>query len=870
MSRWILPGHPGPEALPPGITVLAPNRRAAQRYGSRFLSLEGHALRRLQAAGLQACPDLTARRLLRETLSDLGVDDPHGKASAWLGTLRELFRAQADVTALAAASDHRIARIATAAAAFRQRLQAQGFIDRADAFTQALALGPEATVRPVGLVAYPGLSPVELAYLDAIAGAGSVIVVPTGDSPVFRDAKAAIDALLDRGWQLGEAIGGTPDGGTGWGGGLLRGAPLPAAEVRAYADLHAEVRGTLHQVKQLLKAGTSPATIGLVVRDESLYGPVLLDVAWEYGLPLRAHFAIPMTATLLGSWLRQVLTAIAADFPFEATARGLMHRLGPSLEDEQWALARSQHPRGQAAWQPLGLPATWQALPETLGRRGWVDQVRDLLHTSGVRHRLLPWAREMHAWHILDEGLAEVASWPDDSLDRQAAVAEVMALLDALTVPAQPGRGGIDLHTPLAVYGSRYEYLFVLGLADGLVPPKLGDDPVLDFHSRRQLRDRGYALELAGEAARRDALSFWALLQTAAGSVHLSFPATLDGVTLSPSTYLGTLTPTAAAPVPLPASPEEWHRHRLRHGDGDPAMLHGLAVERERESEAPFGPYDGMTGLPVTADGRRFSPTQLTALGQCPFRWFADKVLHLKAVDEAMEDVPVDLRGRLYHRALELATLESLADVTTTDMRAGILARLPEAFRQAEIDEELPDLPGWPARRAEHLRVLARAVSAAGFIGDDDRILKVEERFEGDWHGLTVVGTVDRLDQTPTGVRFVDYKTSGAFPKGIKDDAGKLTVDLQLTLYAQVDAANLLPGQPRDPSVYYSLTKGEALRAREKAGTVDATFADQVRERLAAGAFPVAPDVDGGACTYCDFDGVCRQGPRLDRKQEVR
>jgi RecB family exonuclease len=870
VSRWVLSGCLVPQSLPRVDRLLSPNLRAAKRYGTRFLSLEAHALRRLEAAGLHACPDLTARRFLQETLREQGVPDPQGKASAWFGSIRELFRADADLTALAALSDARVATIAAVANAYRQRLRDHGFLDRADAFAQALELRPLAAPLTVGLVEYPYLSPLELAYLDAIAGPGSFVVMPTGDSPVFHEAQAGIDFLIGRGWQLGAAARTTPPGMTGWGGGLLRGALLPPANVLAYPDLLTEVRGTLHQVKQLLKDGVSADAIGLIVRDEATYGPTILDVAWEYGLPLRAHFAIPLASTLFGSWVRLVLTAIAADFPFEATARAIMHRLGPGLEDEPWAKARLQHPGGSEAWQSLGLPASWLDWPSHLGRHGWIARVRHLLHDSGVRSRLLPWAREMHAWNALEEGLDELASWADDVISREAAVADLLALTDGLTVPAQPGRGGINLHTPLAVYGSRYAHLFVLGLADGLLPPKLSDDPVLDYHCRRQLREQGFSLELAGEAARRNALSFWSLLQTAAGPVHLSYPATLAGMGMAPSPFLGSLPVTAAEPLAAPASPEEWRRLRLPHGDGEAAMLQALAVERDRESDAPFGPHDGMIGLAVDGTGRRFSPTQLTALGQCPFRWFADKVLHLKEVDEAMEEVPVDLRGRLYHRALELATLETLADTTATDVRAGIIARLPQAFRQAEVDEKLPVLPGWNGRREEHLRTLTKAVAAAAFIGADDRILKVEERFEGVWHGLSVVGTVDRLDQTPTGLRFVDYKTSGAFPKGVKDDDGKLTLDLQLTLYSQVEAASLLPDQPRESSVYYSLTKGEPLRPKQKSGTVDASFADMVRDRLATGAFPVDPDVDEGACTYCNFDSVCRRGPRLARKQEAR
>ena len=42
---------------------------------------------------------------------------------------------------------------------------------------------------------------------------------------------------------------------------------------------------------------------------------------------------------------------------------------------------------------------------------------------------------------------------------------------------------------------------------------------------------------------------------------------------------------------------------------------------------------------------------------------------------------------------------------------------------------------------------------------------------------------------------------------------------------------------------------------------------DQVKRALETGNFAVEPDVRGESCTYCDYDVVCRVGPRLSRKR---
>jgi hypothetical protein len=57
--------------------------------------------------------------------------------------------------------------------------------------------------------------------------------------------------------------------------------------------------------------------------------------------------------------------------------------------------------------------------------------------------------------------------------------------------------------------------------------------------------------------------------------------------------------------------------------------IHAWKVERHRESNALQDEYDGVTAIPLDYRDRIFSVSQLTNLGLCPFKWFADKVLKL-------------------------------------------------------------------------------------------------------------------------------------------------------------------------------------------------------------------------------------------------
>jgi CRISPR/Cas system-associated exonuclease Cas4 (RecB family) len=65
---------------------------------------------------------------------------------------------------------------------------------------------------------------------------------------------------------------------------------------------------------------------------------------------------------------------------------------------------------------------------------------------------------------------------------------------------------------------------------------------------------------------------------------------------------------------------------------------------------------------------------------------------------------------------------------------------------------------------------------------------------------------------------------------------------------------------------YYSLRRAERIRAKEPTAEALGELAQGIRDALEAGRLP--PDVLQRACAFCEFDLVCRRGPRLDRKEK--
>ena len=874
-----LTAHPYDLALEyrDGREVLTPNSRAARALDVAPRSLEDMARAILTLAELATAPVLTARRLLSIAVSEFLPDADRLTAHAMAPTLRAIFRSGADLDQLEAAGSTRVRQVAALARAYQHVLRRHGYVDSAEALWVAGRFGPNPC--RILLYGYARLGADERAFIDILAGDGSVVLLPYADDPAFAENMEASDELRRCGWPvmrvdtaetLGETILGCQENKA-----KALGLPMPAQVAGySYPHLDAEVRGTLGQVQALLRHGVAPDDIAVVTRDEDLYGRSVLDVAWEYGVPIRALYRVPLIKTRLGAWVGLMLEVLAAGFPYERTVELLTHPLGPGISAHRLRDASRLMPSGPAGWGRVGidLPAgTW---PVEDTRTGWCLRLDQVLTNLGATGRVEQGTRDHSALSRLRASLPEMDQPAAEKLHRSAFLIEIREALFELTVPMQDAPYGVELHTPLALYGARYRHVFILGAAEGVLPAPVRDDPVLGFSERHHLAAQGIPVETAAKASRRERLSFYMLPATAGESLTISYPALLRKEEALPSPYFATLDiiPLAAPSMP-PNSPEETRRGLLRQtvvplaAEVDPVLgraRHALAVERHREGPDPADGYDGMVGMPLDPAARTFSATQLTNLGQCSFKWFAGTVLRLDEPDPIEMDLTARQRGNLCHAALSLASELARG---ASDQRREILNGLAEALDQAAEQLGVIRLSAWRARRVEELATLRRAVEAPDFLRDGAEILTTETSFTGEWHGLRVNGRVDRVDRMPGGIVFVDYKTGTSRPAGAKGSDGKATLDVQLPLYVQAAAPALYPGESVVGAYYYSLKKAQTLAECPQDTTALAPLVEHLRRTLEYGEYPVRPDVDGKACDYCAFDAVCRRGPRLARKE---
>ncbi|QSJ20424.1 PD-(D/E)XK nuclease family protein [Nostoc sp. UHCC 0702] len=847
------------------VKVITPTLQTARALKVPHQSLETLAKQSLVEAGIQVAPILMELRLLHTAVSRvIQTSDVEGTTRAFSSGIKAILRAGINLQSLAAVSSNRTKQLAVLTQTYVSLLREKGMVDAAEVLWQAS--GVITNRQPVLIYGYFHPRIDQLHFLNAIAHNHSVMVLPCPESSSFVDNQKAVDWLQQQSWQVQVFKQTNPSLGQQLQDCFVNQTIVPP-EVKAYIypHLESEVRATLAQVKNLLSLGTPANEIVLVARDDQFYGPTVLDVAYEYNLPVQALYGVPLNATRVGAWVQLLLQVIQEKFSFESTARLLTNPLCCALSAEVWQEARKQHPSDLLAWQNLGVNLSlldWQ-YEDT--RANWVERMQDVLNKFNLLQGAGRWAREIVAFDEFQQVLVNLSKPEEEVISLGEFTADVMGSLALVTVPAEPGRGGVELHTPLSIFGAKFQHVFVLGAVEGILPAPIQDELILDFYERKLLRQQGFEFEDAAQAARREIISFYALLQTPAESLTFSYPQIIGKEATLPSPYLSKLGLEILQPPPLPvASLEEarqiyLRRETLLDDDVLPQAIHAWNVEKRREGANPYDEYDGVIGLPLDWDKRVFSASQLTALGQCPFKWFANKVLQLAELEEAEEEVNSSLRGSLYHRSLELALLN------TSDL-SKITENLEPAFVQAEQDLQLPLLPAWEARRTEHLQVLIRACVQPDFCQPEAEFLQVETEFSGKWYGLNIKGQIDRIDRTPQGLVLLDYKTSSQAPRGIKDEFGKANIDIQLPVYIHFASTILFPGETVHQAYYYSLTKGKKLSKKQPSPEILQAIAQKFKSYLQSGYYPVAPDVEQHSCQYCPYDLVCRKGSRQSRK----
>ena len=324
-----------------------------------------------------------------------------------------------------------------------------------------------------------------------------------------------------------------------------------------------------------------------------------------------------------------------------------------------------------------------------------------------------------------------------------------------------------------------------------------------------------------------------------------------------------------------------------------PGLDLGLRAHEAAAAATP-GPWHGVVPdaagrLDPRMTGKAISPSSLERLAKCPLAWFYERGLELSPEEEPVFDPDRWLsaadRGKLLHTVFErfVEDHRSAQDAIRSAAAEQALGALVEAELAAWRGKVPPPSEVVYDAEATDIRAAARAFLAMERAALDKpghgRWLEVEASFgfEGPpatfplpGGTLLVRGRIDRVDETPSGLVIIDYKTGS--PKRYKPD-GDLGPfnggrNLQPAIYVAA-AAGLLGRKVAAFEYRFPTVKGEAdtIRYEGKDVASAAEVVAQLLEHPASGRF--LPTLEPDDCAYCDFQAMCRVSTSEYQRVEV-
>lgn len=503
------------------------------------------------------------------------------------------------------------------------------------------------------------------------------------------------------------------------------------------------------------------------------------------------------------------------------------------------------------------------------------------------------------------------------------------------------GLRGVSVLDVNALRHLRFRAVAVLGLTERSFPPPPRQDPLLLDDEREALNYAGgLALPLRARGADQEPLQFAVATSAARERLFLSTrraveagaraqlpssffreaASTLAGRRLDAS-ELGTLDPgfyrflragRIGADATDRALTEQERDTSLLELDQPlgTAVLHALAPEsmraqahRRARRQSVLTAFDGVLTDPaaIVALGDWFeetaplSPSTVETYATCPYRFFLERLLRVKPLEEPETIIELDAltRGSTIHEILESflsarrpdelvaadrvtlqRALQEVADAALAQVEAAGLAGAPITWARARteivddlarwLDKEIRDPGTYPRREFE----VAFGGTYAGkdespLSTDDPLAVSVSDRI------VPLRGRIDRLEWQPDGsFRIIDYKTGKNRVKGVFNGGRALQLALYLMAAAKLVEIDVAQGSA---SYEFVTRRGNFATHTLAGGDLVAQMGDleRVLERIVGGIvggdFHPEP---GKNCRFCDFQHVCdvRREPIALRK----
>jgi ATP-dependent helicase/DNAse subunit B len=788
---------------------------------------------------------------------------------------------------------------------YRERLERAGLVDDELFAWQAIGALRESPERwgrtPVFVYGFDDFTPLELAALTALAGpAGADVVVslPWEDGRealrATARAHAELSALaaeevelpalsehyapesraalhrLER--ELYRPAADPRLSNSGRTTAAIREAPGDAVRMHLAGGRRAEIELCAAEVLALLRGGTAPGDVAVVLRDPRPYASTIEQVFGAYGIPYSIDRRIPLRHTGVGRGLLALLRCAAG----KGTADDLLAYLRtpgrlrePIYADRLEVAARrdgaSTAARARELWEgaPVGEegggvgPFPLDEIDRVAGAASDHERLLDELAKQAGRLFSGPYRRTAHvlegaevddarAFQAIGSALRDmrVLARAGSRIDL-ARIDETLTALDVHAGEApQPGR--VAVASPATVRARRFEAVLVCGLQEGEFPSGGASDPFLSDADRREIAAAsGLALPLREDQLERERYLFYVCASRAERRLVLSARVSgEEGEAEQPSFFLDdverifpglradarrrSLADVTWAPDEAPTD-AEWER--------------AIAAQRHAPPAEPVGPIALEAALAALRDRGAVSPTAVERFAGCPVNWLVEDVLKPVALEPDPERL---VQGAFAHDVLELTYRRLREQTGDRRIAEANLGRAEEIMLEALVEEV--DRRG-AAMRGPRMRAAVRrlefqllrhlAYESTGTSEFEPEHLELafglpdaehpEVELEG---GLRVRGKIDRVDRRGDKVAVRDYKSGkvGDYSAGKWEAKGRL----QAALYMLV--AERLLGVEAVAGLYTPLS-GDDRRPR---GALNADYAEQLGGDFVAG--DVLPD----------------------------
>ena len=538
-----------------------------------------------------------------------------------------------------------------------------------------------------------------------------------------------------------------------------------------------------------------------------------------------------------------------------------------------------------------------------------------------------------------------------------------------------PDRNGLRVLEATDVRGLRFRAVFLAGLTEGGFPLTASRDWIYPHEERDRLREYGLTLEdISPNTLLKEEHYFYQVVCRATERLYLTRPLLLEDDTETVASYYVDELRRAIAPYRVETEivrrdydgknlaaasttnemkiglvrQQERHLHRgqreallpqpritrlltLARNDGfvTDGALRRIEIVRERCSPY-FGPYDGIITNPdlLRLLKLKFGPdfvhsaSGLSTYGNCPYRFFAQRVLRLEPRGEAALDLQAIDAGKLLHdilrRFLEGHRREPLHKLDRKKLQTELAGIADKVFDEHErvvpplnkqiwkIDREirkilldqvlLYELEVQEAAEKEGMLPAFFEVAFGGMKSaakdpdsKDAPLELTRETFVGE-EAIKISGQIDRVDvaRDNTVVAY-DYKLSTGSSRWDMISGRSL----QLPIYLEALEKLILPDHPIAGGGYYIIRgahdrRNKGLYRASQLGYLqlrakNSIFTDEdwqeIRaqvvakiweflDRMRAGEFRVDPSERLKTCRFCDYRAVSRYDrDRIERKK---